>query len=161
MEALGRTLHRRCQELSTAAKRADRPDGLTLSIPADRDGRRVSVMLGGRRATLTLASLKVLLQLARARLSTGSVNKIDMGGSADRGFKAISVLRNELKQAYAGDTKGLIANDLHGGYCLAATVSVGELNVDRLEGLDDRQITKLAREIRSLINGKEPSDGKT
>lgn len=159
LERSGRTSHGRCDELSRAAIGSLPPRELTLSIPADRDGRRFVVMLGARSTALPVASLKVLLHLVKARLSTGFVHKIDLGGSADRGFKAISVLRNELKPAYSGDLKTLIANDYQGGYRLADDVSVGAVNVEVLEALGDKEIAKLAREIRSLLNGKAKSDG--
>jgi CheY-like chemotaxis protein len=161
LEHAGRTSHRRCQELLSATKPMATSGMLTLSIPAEREGRRVLVMLGGRRAAITLSSLKILLHLVKARLGTGVVHKIDLGGSADRGFKAISVLRNDLKQAYSGDPKLLITNDQQGGYAFADIVSIEDVNAEKLALLDNRQITNLAREIRNLLNEKQESDGKS
>ena len=131
-----------------------------LAIPADRDGRRAVVKLSERPAPITMASLKVLLQLVQARLSTGQVHKLDLGGRDDRGFKAIAVLRNELKPAYAGDMKELIANDQNGNYWLADTVSIGQLDVERLRAFGNSTITTLASKIRSLLEAKEKFPGK-
>lgn len=158
LERAGRTSHRSCQTLLSTANAASAPEALTLSISGERNARRVLVTLGDRRTSITKASLRVLLHLVRARLTTGLVHKVDLGGSADRGFKAISNLRNELRPA-CDDTKFLITNDHQGGYGLADNVTIGEVNAERLGLLDDRLITRLAVEIRSLLAQKQKSAG--
>lgn len=151
LERTGRTSHARCQEFLRSAAPTSRPDGLVLSIPADREGQRARIRISERPAPITMASLRVLLQLVEARLQKGRVNKLDLGGRDDRGFKAISVLRNELKPAYAGDMKALIVNDQKGNYWLAETVSIGEVNAEGLRAFGESKITALADKIRSLL----------
>lgn len=157
LENSGRTSHARCQELLRAAAPASHIDGLVLAIPADRDGRRALVTLSERVAPLPMASLKLLLQLVEARLSTGDgrVHKLDLGGRSDRGLKAISDLRNDLKPAFAGDTKLLIANDQAGNYWLAESVAIGEVNAERLSAFGDSRIAELAAKICNLLAAKE------
>jgi len=157
LETSGRTSHARCQELLRAAAPAGHLDGLVLSIPADRDGRRALVTLSGRAAPLPIASLKLLLQLVEARLSPGDgrVHKLDLGGRSDRGFKAISDLRNDLKPAFAGDTKLLIANDQAGSYWLAESVSIGDVNAERLSAFGNSKVAALGKKIRNLLAAKE------
>jgi CheY-like chemotaxis protein len=160
LERTGRTSHARCQTLLRNAEPANRPDGLVLTIPADREGQRAVVALSGRRAPLTMASLKILLRLVEARLSIGKVNKLDLGGRADRGFKAIAVLRDELRVAYAGDMKLLVVNDQKKHYWLAESVTIGEVNEERLRMFDDAKVSESARKIRNLLAQKEKFPGK-
>jgi len=157
LEASGRTSHARCQEILRAAVPASQLEGLVLSIPGDRDGRRALVTLNGRAAPLPMASLKLLLQLVEARLSPGDghIHKLDLGGRSDRGFKAISDLRNELKPAFAGDTKLLIVNDQAGNYGLAESVSIGEVNAERLSTFGNSTVATLGKKIRNLLADRE------
>ena len=159
LETSGRPSHRVCDERQTAATQQNPRDRLTLSIPGDQDGRRVVVRVGTGTAPLTYGSLKVLLHLVKARLSGSLVHKTDLGARSDRGFRGISVLRQELAAA-CGNAKELITNDQRGSYGLADRVLLGPMAMEKLQRLGDHTITKLAREIRSLSAPMEESAGK-
>lgn len=159
METSGRTSHRVCEESSALAP-VNAVDELTLSISGEQVGRRLVVCLGQRRATVTHRALKVLLHLVIGRLSGSLVHKIDLGSCADQGFRVVSVLREQLGKAYEGDEKQLVTNDHRGSYGLADRVKIGGVDTAKLERLGDREITKLAREIRRISAPKEESVGK-
>jgi CheY-like chemotaxis protein len=159
LELSGRCSHEDCEKIS-AATPATPSDRLTLDIPGDVEGQRVGVRLGQRHAKLTHSALKVLLHLVKGRLSKALVHKTDLGARADRGFRGVSVLRQELAVAYDGDSKEIVTNNQRGAYCLAAKVDIGQINTNKLEAIGDHQITKLAKEIRRLSAALKESDGK-
>ncbi len=159
LETAGRPSHRVCADRGTAVRDNPRSE-LTLSISGEQEGRRVVVQLGSRTAKLTQVALKVLLHLLKARVSNSSVHKTDLGARDDRGFRSVSVLRDQLAAACEGPVKELIKNDQHGNYSLADRVVPGSVDTARLERLGDREITKLAREIHRLSAAMEESAGK-
>jgi hypothetical protein len=101
LQASGRETHERCHE-PPPAPRTNLKDGLVIAIPGDRIGRRTRVTIASKPVDVTDSSLKVLLHLMVARRKEGRVNKVDLGATADQGFKGISILRNELKAVLAG-----------------------------------------------------------
>lgn len=159
LEEASRTSHARCEELAHAAP-AKSVEGLVLSVPAKREGRRALVTLGGRAVALPMASLKVLLLLVEGSLSSRAVHKVDLGGSDERGFKQISTLREALKVAYDGDLKALIINNQDKHYSLAEFVSIGEVNVPALAAFGEAQISNVATRIGCLLKAKEKFPGK-
>jgi CheY-like chemotaxis protein len=160
LELAGRTSHEACGKLSAVTPATKLSDVLILDIPAEVDGQRVVVRLGGRQAKLTHAALKVLLHLVKGRLSSTRVHKVDLGARADRGFRGVSVLRQELAFAYDGDSKDIVINDQRGCYYLSDKVAVGQVDTAMLERLGDGQVAKLAREIRHLSRMLKESAGK-
>ena len=117
-----------------------------IAIPGDRIKRRTRVTIASKSVDLPDASLKVLLRLMRAQRKGKPVHKIDLGATAEQGFKGISTLRNELKPALGG--VDIITNDYHGNYSLVDDVKIGECAVDKLLKIGDRTISQLATELR-------------
>ena len=71
---------------------------------------------------------------------------------ADQGFKGISNLRHELTRAL-GDTD-IIKNHYYGNYSFVDEVRVGECAVDKLVGIGDQVISRLARELDAVVRKK-------
>ena len=74
------------------------------------------------------------------------MHKIDLGATADQGFKGISILRNELKPALGG--VDIIKNHYHGNYSLVDNVTIGECAVDELFKIGDSTISGLAKQLQ-------------
>ncbi len=87
------------------------------------------------------------------------VDKRDLGAGNDRGFRGVSVLRNDLGAPRDGLVKRLIVNDQRGGYGLAEHVVIGRINTTKLEQLG-HTFAKLAREIARLSEHLQGSAGK-
>jgi len=157
LEASGRKMHERCQQLPPA-QTLNLTNGLLITIPGDRIKRRTRVAIASRSVELPDASLKVLLHLMIARRKGRQVHKIDLGATADQGFKGISTLRNELKPVLGGID--IIKNDYHGNYSLVDDVTIGECAVDNLLKIGDQTISELARQLRfRKSRRKKKSDG--
>jgi ActR/RegA family two-component response regulator len=148
----GRSTHEMC-----IAGPAPRPLGanesIVLSIPGDRVRRRTHVAIGSKVIPLPDRSLEVLLHLMVAHEKGGAVHKTDLGATNDKGFKGISVLRADLNPIL-GKNVNIITNDYQGHYKLADCVSITECNADQLARIGDREITRLARELQSLLEGR-------
>jgi hypothetical protein len=107
------------------------------------------VTLAGNPAELTDASLKILLHLMVARQESEMANKMDMGGSAEQGFKGISNLRDELKLAL-GDVD-IIENKYHGNYCFVDRVSIGECAFEKLLQIGNHAISALVEQLQGRL----------
>lgn len=154
LQASGRQMHERCQQLPPAQVPSLK-NGLVITIPGDRIKRRTRVAIGYRTVELPDASLKVLLRLMVARRKRRQAHKIDLGATAEQGFKGISILRNELKPLLGGID--IIKNDYQGNYSFVDDVTIGECAVDNLLRIGDRTISELAKQLRlkpSLHNKK-------
>lgn len=154
LQASGRQMHERCQPLSPT-QTPNLKNGLLITIPGDRIKRRTRVAVGSRSVELPDASLKVLLHLMVARRKGRQVHKIDLGATADQGFKGISILRNEFKAVLGGID--IIKNDYQGNYSLVEDVAIGECAVENLLKIGDKTISELAKQLRfrkSLYNKK-------
>lgn len=145
LQASGRQTHERCHE-AAPTQAPNLKDGVVLAIPGDRIKRRTCVTIASKSVDLPDASLKVLLHLMVAQRKGETVHKIDLGATADQGFKGISTLRNELKPALGG--VDIIKNDYHGNYSLVDDVRIGECAVDKLLKIGDRTISRLATELQ-------------
>ena len=144
LEASGRTIHALCRD-KPPTWRPDLSEEVLISVPGDRVGRRTRVMVGHAPVDLTDASLKVLLRLMVGLRNGTQVHKIDFGFRADRGFKGISNLRNELKPALAD--ADIIKNDYQGNYSFTDQVTIGECAIDNLLGIGDATISDLAEQL--------------
>jgi DNA-binding response OmpR family regulator len=145
LQASGRQTHDRCHE-APPTQGPNLKDGVVISIPGDRIKRRTRVRIASKSVNLPDASLKVLLRLMVAQRKGESVHKIDLGATADQGFKGISTLRNELKPALGG--VDIIKNDYHGNYSFVKEVRIRECAVDKLVKIGDHTISQLAKQLR-------------
>lgn len=142
----GRRTHDACN-LQPGRRRVGAADEIVLAIPGDRiRGRRTRVTLGGNPADLTDTSLRILLNLMVARQNGKTVNKVDMGGNVDQGFKGISNLCSELKPAL--DDVKIVENKYHGDYCLTDRVRIGECAFEKLRQIGDRAISTLVDQLQ-------------
>lgn len=151
LQASGRQTHDRCHEPPTQGPNLK--DGVVIAIPGDRIKRRTCVRIASKSLDLPDASLKVLLRLMVAQRKGEPVHKIDLGATADQGFKGISTLRNELKPALGG--VDIIKNDYQGNYSLTDDVRIGDCDVDKLCKIGDHTISRLATELR--LPGPHPT----
>ena len=145
LQASGRQTHERCRQ-APPTQGPNLKDGVVIAIPGDRIKRRTCVTIASKSINLPDASLKVLLRLMVAQRKGKPVHKIDLGATAEQGFKGISTLRNELKLALGG--VDIITNDYHGNYNLVDGVKIGKCVVDKLLKIGDRAISQLATELR-------------
>lgn len=150
-EASGRMTHELCR-VKPSTQRPDVSQGVLISVPGDRNGRRTRVMVGLTPVDLPDASLKVLLHLMVALRKDSHVHKIDLGATADQGFKGVSNLRNDLKRALAD--ADIIKNDYHGNYSFTDRVTIGECEFDSLLRIGDATISNLAKQLRKLPRAK-------
>jgi len=154
----GRQTHDRCHE--PPRQGPNLKAGVVIAIPGNRIGRRTRVTIAGKPVDLPNASLKVLLHLMVARRKGECVNKVDLGATADQGFKGISILRNELKPVL-GDVD-IIKNHYYGEYSFADDVTIGECSVDSLSKIGDKAISDLAARLRKRApNRQKESVGKS
>lgn len=146
LERSGRPTHNLCAE-KPSPQIVDLAKGIVLAIPGESVGRRTRVMVGSRSVNLTNSCLRTLLHLMVARASGGGVHKLTLGATDEGGFKGVSVLRAELRNAL-GDGVNIIANDYHGTYELVDAVTIGDCNTEKLTEINDREITELAKKLR-------------
>jgi len=144
LESSGRMTHAVCRD-GPPMQRPDFSQGVLISIPGDRMGRRTRVTVGATPVDLTDASLKVLLHLMVALRKGLQVHKKDLGATAEQGFKGVSILRNELKSALAG--ADIIKNHYHGFYSFTGPVTIGECVIDNLLKIGDAKISDLAKQL--------------
>jgi DNA-binding response OmpR family regulator len=145
LEASGRMTHALCRD-KPPTQRPDLRQGVLISVPGDRIGRRTRVMVGPMPVELTDASLKVLLHLIVGLRKGSHVHKRDLGATAEQGFKGVSILRNELKSALGG--ADIIKNHYHGYYSFTDRVTIGECAIDSLLKIGDAKISDLAKQLR-------------
>jgi DNA-binding response OmpR family regulator len=145
LAAAGRQLHEHCGE-TPSAQRLNVADGVVIAIPGEKNRRRTRITVAAKAVDLTDASIKVLLHLMLAQLKQTTVNKVDLGATADQGFKGISILRNELKPALGGID--IIKNHYHGNYSFTDVVTIGECAFDKLLDIGDATISALATELQ-------------
>jgi hypothetical protein len=158
LQGSGRQTHDRCHE--PPIQRLNLKEGVVIAIPGDRIGRRTRVTIAQRPIDLPDASLKVLLHLIVAQRNGRPVNKIDLGATAEQGFKGISILRNELKPVL-GDVD-IIRSLYHGDYSFVPNVTIGECAVDKLLTIGDSTISKLATEFQDKVPHRpKKSEGKS
>src|SRR5262249_46940592 len=134
LHASGRENHGLCSG-PAPPERPNARDGIVLAIPGDRTRRRTRITLASKPVDLTDGSLKVILRLMTAQRMGEHANKIDMGATADQGFKGISILRNELKPALGG--LDIIKSHYHGNYSFTDQVTIGKCAVDKLIEIGD------------------------
>jgi len=144
LQASGRQTHEQCHE-SPPTQGPNLKAGVEIAIPGDRIGRRTRITIASKPVPLTNASLKVLLRLMSAKRKGAPVHKIELGATAEQGFKGISTLQNELKPIL-GDVK-IIENDYHGYYSLVDNVRIGKCAVAKLLEIGDHTISGLAKEL--------------
>jgi DNA-binding response OmpR family regulator len=142
LEDSGRQMHDRCHE-PPQTQSPSLKDGIVIAIPGDRIGRRTRVTIGAKTMELPDFTLKVLLHLMVAQRKGGPVNKLDMGATADQGFKGISRLRNELRPILG--SVDIIKNHYHGNYSFEPGVTIGECAVEKLLEIGDKTISDLAK----------------
>lgn len=144
LQMSGRDTHEACGPGPTT-KILNAAEGMVVAIPGDRIRRRTRVTVGSKPADITDASLKVLLRLMLARAKGGRVHKIDLGASAEQGFKGVSNLRNELKAAIGATA--IIENDYQGNYWLIDKLAIGKCAVEKLLSIGDQEISRLVQEL--------------
>ncbi|MCC7543042.1 MAG: response regulator [Deltaproteobacteria bacterium] len=144
----GRVDHTACARAPGAT--VARPADFELSIPGTRQRRRTEVTLGSRRAFLTDGSIRVLLLLIEGHLTDQATHKSDLGGKATEGFKPISKLKDELREAFPPEVESITQNDYNGNYRLIPEITIGTINVGSLEALKNAKITGAARKIAEL-----------
>lgn len=140
----GRRTHEACGEIPKQRGINSNSD-IVLAIPGDRIRRRTRVTVAGNPVELTDASLKILLHLMVARQKGGRANKVDMGASAEQGFKGISNLRTELKLALG--SINIVESKYHGEYCLIDRVRIADCAFDKLLQIGDQAISTLVEEL--------------
>ena len=144
LQASGRLTHDRCQG-PAPKQQPNLKDCLVITIPGDRIRNRTRVTVASKPVDLTDASLKILMRLMVGMRNGTAVHKVDLGASADQGFKGISNLRNELRQILG--SVDIIKNDYHGNYSLTDNVKLGECAVDKIDKIGDRTISGLAAQL--------------
>jgi len=146
LEKSGRESHKQCRDASPAGD--PKPElGIVIAIPGDRVGRRTRVTVGSASVRLTNEALTVLLHLIVTHRRGVHVNKRDMGGAKDQGFKGVSRLREQLAPALVRD---IIDSHYYGEYGFTNEVTIGECAVDKLEAIGDAKISGLARQLRQV-----------
>jgi DNA-binding response OmpR family regulator len=146
LERSGRSAHDRCGPSPPADTAVASAAVIQLAIPGDRIRRRTRVTIGQNDLELTDGSLKILLRLIVAHREGKGVHKIDLGATADQGFRGISVLREALKGALPSGID-IIDNDYRGTYTLTSNVVVGACDAEKLRAIGDRTIADLADKI--------------
>jgi hypothetical protein len=141
LQASGRHTHDQCHEPPIQVPSLE--DGIVIAIPGDRIGRRTRVTIATKPVDLTDASLRLLLHLMVALRKGGVVNKVDLGASAETGFKGISNLRSELKPILG--SLNIIKSHYHGNYSFQVGVTIGNCAVDKLLEIGDKTISDLAK----------------
>ncbi len=131
---------------------AETSQALVLAIPGFRTKQRTRITLGARHAELPNATLRVLLPLVLGTLEGKHVHKRELGWRDDAGFKGITDLRNDLRPALPDGIKPdeIVVNEYYGMYHLADEITIGHCAIETLVGIDDEEITKLARQIERL-----------
>ncbi len=158
LEKSGRLSHARCRELAATNASQATPGSLILTIPARRHKQRFVVTVAGREARLRASSLEVLLLLVKAHLSGKPVYRDEIQAPDTGGVRLVSELHRDMESALL-DIE-VSSNDQHGYYDLHEKISLGEINTAMLATIDERRISKLAREIRNLLEQKATLDGK-
>lgn len=151
LELSDRVTHERCgPEPPEPAARSN--THFCLAIPGDRIGRRTRVTVDQKPLKLTDGNLRILLHLVVAKHEGRGVHKVDLGASADHGFKGISRLREALAPALPPELD-IIDNDHQGTYTLIKNVVIGECALEKLRAIGNREISdladKLALQVRS------------
>ena len=151
LERSGRTFHSLCGTKPHMSRVKD--GACVISIPGSRVKRRTQISVSGRIAELPDRLLTVLLRLMVAHLRGQQLHKVDLGYSGDKGFKAISLLREALKPVL-GDGQNIIDNDYSGNYSLSKHVEIGICNADSLIAINHKPIADLAKELRGLLDSQ-------
>lgn len=146
----GRANHDACIAMASASSGA--PVTLVIRLSGERDRRRTVVEIDSNRVKLTDGMLRVLLELIVGNLSGRAVHKIDLGGSADQGFRGISELKQQL-ELVLGDAS-FILNDQSGSYSIARSIVIETIDVEKLSAIGNRRITELAVKLVSMLNPK-------
>jgi DNA-binding response OmpR family regulator len=149
----GRRTHEACGAIPRQ-RGVNSDNDIVLTIPGDRIRRRTRVTVAGNPVELTDASLKILLRLMVARLKGERANKVDMGASAEQGFKGISNLRSELKLGLGN--VNIVESKYHGEYCFIDRVRIGDCAFDKLLQIDDYAISTLVKELRRISGLPRP-----
>jgi len=147
LETSGREGHEMCGE-PPSAQRLNPQGDITIAIPGDRVGRRTRVMVASTPVNLTDGALRVLLHLMVAQRRGTPVNKVDLGATKEQGFKGVSILRDQLRQAL-GDAN-IIKNHYHGNYTLTEDVTIGQCAFDKLREIGDTTISQLAAQLQKV-----------
>lgn len=153
LERSGRSSHDLCRPTPPDFV-TDRTAEVLLAIPGERIRRRTRVTIGQKDLELTDGSLNILLHLVIAHREGKGVHKIDLGASADQGFKGISVLREALKGALPAGVN-IISNDYRGTYKLTSNVVIGTCNSENLRAIGDRTISDLADKLGTFGGDSE------
>lgn len=156
LESAGRRTHDMCSR--GAANPAD-GTALILRIPGNIKGRRARVTVSGKPALLPAGSIRILLQLAIARVQEKTVHKLALGAKPNEGFRAISRLREHLRPAI-GEETDIVANDQQGGYSLKPEVMVTECDAEALKAMGDIEISRLAEELAAIVVQTGEEDGR-
>lgn len=152
LEASGRLTHDRCGE--KPPPQVATPSGvIVVSIPGDRVGRRTRVMIGRTPVNLTDSLVRLLLHLIVAKGDGSGVHKRDLGAKDEQGFKGISNLKHELQPALGPDID-IIANDHHGTYTLSENVKIGSCDTQKLLGIGDATISRLANRLAKQVQAR-------
>lgn len=149
LEKRGQATHDLCAPRTPAV---DPSQAFMLAIPGARRKQRTRVALGTRHADLPNATLRLLLRLVVGKLEGKHVNKTELGGRADEGFKGTTDLRNDLRSALPDGCDGewIVVNEYYGDYHLADEITIGQCATEKLVSIGDSEITKLARQIERL-----------
>lgn len=151
---LAAELTRKIQEQLRGSGREDHADccltPLELSIPGERVGRKTTVMLGARSASLADRHLRVLLHLIKGKLGGAHVHNLDMGFDGVGGNRLPSEVNQAMSATFPTNIAVIVENHYHGDYSLIDGVTIGAVNDESLRQIGDAEITKLANEIADL-----------
>lgn len=151
---LAAELSRKIQEQLRGSGREDHADccltPLELSIPGGRVGRKTTVMLGARSASLADRHLRVLLHLIKGKLSGVRVHNLDMGFKGVGGNRLPSEVNQEMRATFPPKVAEIVESHYNGNYSLIDAVTIGEVNEAALGQQGDGEITRLANEIAGL-----------
>lgn len=152
LEASGRATHDRCG--AKPPPYVPNLDGdVVVSIPGDPVRRRTRVMIGLKSVDLPDSLLRLLLRLVVAHCDGLGVHKVELGAKAEQGFKGISNLRNEIRQAL-GTAPDIIKNDYHGTYRLSNRVKIGNCDIPKLLAIGDAAISDLANQLMNRLEAR-------
>jgi DNA-binding response OmpR family regulator len=149
LDKSGRNSHGDCTK--RIAQITQNSDAILIAIIGDVEKRRTLTSVSGRTVWLTDGSLRVLLRLAVAHEEGKSVHKTELGARLDRGFREISRLREELRQAPEIGER-IITNDYHGDYSISPDVVFTHCNAQKVSGVGDAAITSLAKALDGHIS---------
>lgn len=156
LAACGRSAHEQCAVPAGATSlRSVAAGEIVIEIPGGIVKRKARVLVNAQPLLLEPRMLEFLLRLLVGH-AQGKLRHRSELGAGEGAFRLPSALRNEVS-AKLGVDVDVIRKDERGSFGLATNVRIGACDTKALEQIGERQITKVARELRALLDAKKAS----